>query len=237
MFTEEQKAALSAKLDMKRVKSRKQGKSRVNFIEAWDAIDTANRIFGFDGWDSEIVSLTKAAEWQSKSRNGRPLFNVCFLCRVRVTVRAGDVLVSKEGAGGDSAMSPAASPGEAYENAAKGAESDAIKRALAKFGNQFGLALYDEEKKGVAGRNEPSLEDAKSAADSMHEWMRKAQDVDALRRVWEEGKPMRAVIAAFSDRMYEDLRDAFAKRGEELKAAAAAAEAEEDETLDDDIPF
>ena len=40
-------------------------------------------------------------------------------------------------------------PGEAHELALKGAETDATKRALATFGNSFGLALYDREQAGV----------------------------------------------------------------------------------------
>jgi hypothetical protein len=43
-------------------------------------------------------------------------------------------------------------PGEAHEAAIKEAETDAMKRALATFGNPFGLALYDRERRGVTGR-------------------------------------------------------------------------------------
>ena len=43
-------------------------------------------------------------------------------------------------------------PGEAHELALKGAETDATKRALATFGNPFGLALYDRELAGVRNR-------------------------------------------------------------------------------------
>jgi hypothetical protein len=39
--------------------------------------------------------------------------------------------------------------GEAHERALKAAETDATKRALATFGNRFGLALYDKEQNGV----------------------------------------------------------------------------------------
>ena len=39
--------------------------------------------------------------------------------------------------------------GKAHELALKGAETDATKRALATFGNPFGLALYDREQVGV----------------------------------------------------------------------------------------
>ena len=40
-------------------------------------------------------------------------------------------------------------PGQAHEIALKSAETDATKRALATFGNVFGLALYDKDKRGV----------------------------------------------------------------------------------------
>ena len=43
----------------------------------------------------------------------------------------------------------APTPGQAHELAIKGAETDATKRALATFGNPFGLALYDREQAGV----------------------------------------------------------------------------------------
>jgi hypothetical protein len=42
--------------------------------------------------------------------------------------------------------------GEAHESALKEAETDATKRALATFGNLFGLALYDKEQNGVRRR-------------------------------------------------------------------------------------
>ena len=43
---------------------------------------------------------------------------------------------------------------DAHERALKSAETDATKRALATFGNRFGLALYDKEQAGVTA-NEP----------------------------------------------------------------------------------
>ena len=51
-------------------------------------------------------------------------------------------------------------PGEAHELALKAAETDATKRALATFGNPFGLALYDRELAGV--RNRKAIDVAKS---------------------------------------------------------------------------
>ena len=48
-FSSEQLAALTAPLDRANVRQREQGRSRVNYLEGWQVIAEANRIFGFDG--------------------------------------------------------------------------------------------------------------------------------------------------------------------------------------------
>ena len=58
--------------------------------------------------------------------------------------------ITREGCGSGEAKAP--TPGEAHELALKAAETDATKRALATFGNPFGLALYDRELAGVKNR-------------------------------------------------------------------------------------
>ncbi len=70
-------------------------------------------------------------------------------CRLCIRVRVGEVVINREGHG--SGHGWAMLPGEAHESAIKEAETDATKRALATFGNPFGLALYDKERKGVRG--------------------------------------------------------------------------------------
>jgi hypothetical protein len=69
---------------------------------------------------------------------------------VRIAVRAGPLTITREGCGSGEAK--AFTPGEAHELALKAAETDATKRALATFGNPFGLALYDRELIGVKNR-------------------------------------------------------------------------------------
>ena len=59
-------------------------------------------------------------------------------------MRADAITITREGCGSGEAK--ALSPGEAHEIALKAAETDATKRALATFGNPFGLALYDGER-------------------------------------------------------------------------------------------
>ena len=66
----------------------------LSYIEGWYAIAEANRIFGFDGWDRETVA--SQCVW------AKPLgtkYGAAYLTRVRITVRAGDQKVVREGFG------------------------------------------------------------------------------------------------------------------------------------------
>ena len=95
----------------------------------------ANRIFGFEGWDRETVASDCVWTKQQGSR-----YCAAYVARVRITVRAGETRIIREGCGvGESS---ALSPGQAHDFAAKAAETDATKRALMTFGNAFGLSLY-----------------------------------------------------------------------------------------------
>jgi recombination DNA repair RAD52 pathway protein len=81
---------------------------------------------------------------------------------MRVRVCTGDIVVCREGCGSGHETGPA--PGEAHEAAIKEAETDAMKRALATFGNPFGLALYDRDRRGVTGSR------ARQAESSSFSW-------------------------------------------------------------------
>jgi hypothetical protein len=70
--------------------------------------------------------------------------------RIRITVKAGDTSIIREGSGAGEAHS--SSPGLAHELAAKAAETDATKRALMTFGNAFGLSLYAGAPETTANR-------------------------------------------------------------------------------------
>lgn len=134
-FTTNQIRKLRSKLRPEYVKTRDADGVTLSYLEGWHVVAEANRIFGFDGWDRETVSSD--CVW-TKQLNGR--YCAAYVCRIRVRVRAGDVLITREGSG--AGESNAASPGQAHEFAAKAAETDATKRALMTFGNAFGLSLY-----------------------------------------------------------------------------------------------
>jgi DNA repair and recombination protein RAD52 len=163
-FSDKQVAALEAPLHRENVKSRKQGGSNVSYIEGYHAENEANRIFGFDAWDRETVDLKCVAERERKIGKGqyeKDGFGVSYIARVRVTVRAGDTTVVREGVGAGHGID--SDLGQAHESAIKEAETDAEKRALKTFGNPFGQALYDKEQTNVADAPPPVITDAQYA--------------------------------------------------------------------------
>ena len=141
-LTDTQLQQLRAKLDARHVKTRQANGTELHYVEGWHVIAEANRIFGFDAWDRRTLS-TNCVFSSAAGQN----HVAAYIAKVRVTVRAGDTKILREGSGTGEAK--ASSPGQAHELALKGAETDATKRALATFGNPFGLALYDREQGGV----------------------------------------------------------------------------------------
>lgn len=147
-FSDRQLKKLATPLDRARVQTREHDGKALSYIEGWFAISEANRIFGYDGWDREMVHFERVFE------RSRGEGTACgYVARVRVKVRAKATTVIREGTGFGHAS--AALPGDAHERALKAAETDATKRALATFGGRFGLLLYDKEGSGTGkGRND-----------------------------------------------------------------------------------
>ena len=138
---------LRAKLEAKHVKTRKANGTDLHYVEGWHVIAEANRIFGYDAWDRR--TLASHCVWSGASG---AYHGAAYTAKVRVSVRAGDITIVREGSGTGEGKAP--TPGQAHELALKGAETDATKRALATFGNPFGLALYDREQLGVRKASE-----------------------------------------------------------------------------------
>jgi DNA recombination protein Rad52 len=149
-FSPEQLAALSAPLDRANVRQREQGRGRVSYLEGWQVIAEANRIFGFDGWQRQTIAVRCVAQAERTiGRDQKPGWGVTYTARVRVTVTAGGVVpLVREGSGAGHGID--VDLGQAHESALKEAETDAMKRALMTFGNPFGLALYDKAQRQVS---------------------------------------------------------------------------------------
>jgi DNA recombination protein Rad52 len=150
-FSPEQVAALAAPLDRANVRQREQGRGKVNYLEGWQLIAEANRIFGFDGWQRQTIAVRCVAQAERLiGRDQKPGWGVTYTARVRVTVTAGGLLpLIREGTGAGHGIDT--DLGQAHESAIKEAETDAMKRALMTFGNPFGLALYDKQQREVTG--------------------------------------------------------------------------------------
>ena len=133
-FTEAQLKNLEAKLDAKYVRTRRAHDTTLAYVEGWHVIAEANRIFGYDAWDRHTLSTR--CVW---SERGKPSLCCCLHGKSAHCCEGRLLTITREGCGSGEAKAP--SPGEAHELALKAAETDATKRALATFGNPFGLAL------------------------------------------------------------------------------------------------
>ena len=165
-MNEQQKQLLSEPLQKSAVKERSGGGGRsLSYIEGWHAIAEANRIFGFDGWASETLSMECV---------GNDGGTVSYVCKVRVTV--GGIIREGWGAG----HGRGGSAGDRHESAVKEAETDARKRALMTFGNQFGLALYDKTQANVIAASAPLTQKKtnKPTFQQQKEWIKLASKVD-----------------------------------------------------------
>jgi hypothetical protein len=193
-LTELQIRQLRAKLEAKHVKTRNANGTNLHYVEGWHVIAEANRIFGY-AWDRR--TLASNCVWSGASGQ---FYAAAYTAKVRVSVRAGDTKIIREGSGTGEGKAP--TPGQAHDLALKGAETDATKRALATFGNPFGLALYDREQVGVrksrgaalgpwilrsaCGAEEASFDKPSQFAAALRKAMGEARDIEILFAVWEQ---------------------------------------------------
>jgi DNA recombination protein Rad52 len=212
MFSEQQTKDLTAPLSKAHVKKNPKG---FDYIEGWKAIEEANRVFGFDSWDRQTLEMRQLGEPEQVNGNWR----VAYHCRVRITVRAGETIITRDGSGYGSGI--VKDIRDAHEGAIKEAETDAMKRALMTFGNPFGLALYDKTQANVVDEVDESYV---KFIDAIREIIRTASDPSALREWWQsdEQKKLRRDFSLTE----ADLRDlmSFLKtrlEGLETKKAAA----------------
>jgi len=142
MFNEKQTQVLSYELDASRIKSRSKGNVNLSYLEGFDIIETANKIFGYGNWSYSITSLEQASQETNQNQN----FILCYKAIVSLTVYDMQHArqVSREDVGFGTGI--AKTLADAHEGAAKEAVTDAIKRCFRSFGNQFGNSLYDKSR-------------------------------------------------------------------------------------------
>lgn len=127
-----------------------QGQSHV---PAYDVVAHLSRVFGFEGWDKEVLSIELVGE-DAVEKGGRVGYTVTYRCLMRLTVYDWEgrvVKVVEDGACGSANNLP--SRGDAHDFAYKNAISYAIKRCAKDLGDQFGLSLYNKgSQRAVVGK-------------------------------------------------------------------------------------
>ena len=154
-FTPRQQGNLEKRLDPANVKTRRGTGNQpdLSYVAGFYVIGKANAIFGFDGWSTQVmetvcVSQPLPGEFNYEGRENRKGYFIAYTERVKVTIHfEGQDYAHQEhedvGYGEDINYS---NPGQGHEKAIKEAVTDATKRALRHWGDQFGLELYDKER-------------------------------------------------------------------------------------------
>ena len=142
MFNDKQSQVLAYELDSSRIKSRSKGNISLSYLEGFDIIETANKIFGHGNWNYTITTLEQVSQEQNQNQN----HIICYKAIINVVVHdlSHSKLVSREDVGFGSGI--AKTLADAHEGGAKEAVTDAIKRTMRSFGNQFGNSLYDKSR-------------------------------------------------------------------------------------------
>ena len=122
---------------------------RFAYLEGHAAIDQANRIFGFGGWGYELVGDVTLRESESvDAKTGEATRIRAYSATVRVTVPGSP---PRTDVGFQALVEDTV---EGHETAFKGAVTDALKRALRGYGEQFGNSLSGD---GAPGDVAPRL--------------------------------------------------------------------------------
>lgn len=170
-FNDEVTESLSGKLQEKHVKERDGPKgSRLSYVETHYVIRRLNEVFGFAGWHHEVIY-----EQIGLHEDDRKKWFAGYVAKARLTVSDDrGLVVYREGLGsGDNSNF---NRYQAVEYAIKEAESDALKRAAMKFGDQFGLALYDGD--------QPNVDRSSSVYEALENKIRSVKTRDELVGVW-----------------------------------------------------
>lgn len=151
-LTEQQVAFLLQPISQNRVRHLRG----MSHLEAWDVRRQLIRIFGFDGFTVQTVSLDLVHEngnpnYRKRNKAGEEYgptytaWTIVYRAQVRLTIKATDgrpMTVFEDAAAGDAINQP--SIGDAHDLAMKTALSQALKRCAVNLGDQFGLSLYND---------------------------------------------------------------------------------------------
>ena len=160
MFVDKQIQVLKHDIEPSRIKSRTKGNISLSYLEGFDLIETANKVFGHGNWSYTITSLEQVSQETNTNQN----VVICYKALVKLTVYSLDhnKHISKEDVGFGTGIAKMLA--DAHEGGAKEAVTDSIKRAMRSFGNQFGNSLYDKSRNHqVQSPSSPQLQNNQPA--------------------------------------------------------------------------
>lgn len=133
-------------LTVESVKTRKVGNTLIPYLEGDVVIQTANRIFGHDGWSVTPQGPVERFEVGTHVKNNVETvtftYTVPVLCEFHGLLEDGTVHTIRKGDIGKN--STFSGKTQEHEMAISGCATDALKRSMRHLGNQFGLTLYDK---------------------------------------------------------------------------------------------
>ena len=200
----------------------RDGKGQAH-VAQHDVTAHLNRLFGFAGWDKEILHEELVYE-QERTTNGKPSgrWDVCYRVRLRLVIKDADGVEQTRKDEGSVGAAQNQARGDAHKLAYTSAISLALKRAAKDLGDQFGLSLYNKGQvtalvvSTLVGLDEPpadvqaDVEDIVAMGDDEHEPDSAALARDELRDYCAGKHNLKAVAGAF-----------VAKYGIELSSADA----------------
>ncbi len=147
-FSDETIDQLNEPLSKESVKTRDgTGNQKLSYLAAFHVINEANRIFGYGKWSTEIMHLHQVDKTEYIKIPDKEMVSISYTCHLKLTVTGVPSMVSHEDVGFGNGVAGNAAYGIAscIELASKEAVTDALKRCLRYYGNQFGLSLYDKD--------------------------------------------------------------------------------------------
>ena len=138
MFNENQLKELSKNLDKSRIKIRDKSGISLQYLETYDVINEANRIFNHM-WSYTITRLEEVA--REMNQNSNHVITFSAIVKIKIYDSTGN-LIEREDTG--VGIGTARTIGDAIDNASKSAVSDSLKRCFRTMGVTFGNNLYSK---------------------------------------------------------------------------------------------
>ena len=124
-FTKEQEEMLRKPLDAGIIKQRPDGKK---FLKGSTEFETANQIFGEGKWGYRVISRTMNKSYDLEEK----ITGYYFYVEIELFVAGAMFPIHGDGGQSVKYYTP-----QGFEDASKGATTDAVKRALRHFGDRF----------------------------------------------------------------------------------------------------